>query len=110
MHTGAEGYDTSAQPWLHMCDVNFAFAVILSLLTLGCAVAVDRILLPPHQHRTDFTSHAQWSEGPPGKLWDMESISDFLSQRGIALQAGLLLHDFTLKQADRSSLMIAVGL
>ena len=78
---------SSAHP--HSLEVKRAFAVLLNLLTLGVVVGVDRIMFPPHQHRTNFTSHAQWSEGPPDALWDMESISDFLDQRGLALQVKL---------------------
>ena len=58
-------------------------SVLLSLLTLGMAAGVDRILLPPHMHRSAFTSTAQWEAGPTEALWDVESIRAHVRKGGI---------------------------
>ena len=64
-------------------------SVLLSLLTLGMAAGVDRILLPPHMHRSAFTSTAQWEAGPTEALWDVESIRTHVRKGGIELQVSV---------------------
>ena len=64
-------------------------SVLLSLLTLGMAAGVDRILLPPHMHRSAFTSTAQWEAGPTEALWDVESIGAHVRKAGIELQVSV---------------------
>ena len=64
-------------------------SVLLSLLTLGMAAGVDRILLPPHMHRSAFTSTAKWEAGPTEALWDVDSIRAHVREGGIELQVSV---------------------
>ena len=62
-------------------------AILLSILALGVAASVDSIILPKHVHRSHFGPGAEWQEGGPEALWDVDSITAFLGLRGINVAA-----------------------
>ena len=64
-------------------------SVLLSLLTVGMAAGVDRIMLPPHMHRSAFTPTAEWEAGPTEALWDVEGIRAHVRKGGIELQVSV---------------------
>ena len=61
----------------------------VSLLTLGIALEVDRIILPNHKYRSHFSIGATWQDTNAATIWDVESIKTFLQARGIDIQAGI---------------------
>lgn len=58
-------------------------STLLSLLTLGLAANVDKIVLLNHLHRSNFSMSTTWHEGTTEALWDVESIRELLRSRGI---------------------------
>ena len=61
-------------------------SAVLSLLVLAVAARIHLVLLPPSLSRSNWTASAFWRAGPASKLWDLQSINDFLASGNVKLK------------------------
>lgn len=65
-------------------------SILLSLLTIGIAAGVDKLILPVYSHHAhhygpDPLAQAPSQDGSPGDLWDTEQIASFLHTKGVGM-------------------------
>lgn len=64
-------------------------STLLSLLTIGIAAGVDKLILPRYTHHAHLGHHphaeAPSQDSSPGDLWDTEQIASFLHTKGVGM-------------------------
>ena len=74
-------------------------SILLSLLTIGIAAGVDKLILPRYTHHAhlgpDPHAEAPSQDGSPRDLWDTEQIASFLHTKGVGMYNRSYIDDVT---------------